>query len=92
MLTREETERYHIFYGRASGIPECCIYFFNTWWENNLDSGLGGKYITYQPDNVGYVCCPNCIRTGNYVRVILNCKDAPDIIERWVKEEKRGPK
>ncbi len=63
--------------GRHSGIPECCVYFFVTWWQDSCDDwrahrsydAFKGMAEAIHRVAWGYVVCPQCMLSGHYVRL-----------------------
>lgn len=67
--------------GRHSEIPDCCIYFFCTWWQENCESARHEDYELLRKvaerihgyekvvRSWGYVACPTCLLTGRKVKL-----------------------
>jgi len=53
------------------GFPDCCIAFWvKKWIWTNLDSKFANDYWKkFKKYNPGYVPCPKCIKTKNFVDV-----------------------
>lgn len=64
---------YHIKFGIHSNIPDCCIYFFLTTWNNwATDKLLDQEYrraMWMIGGNAEYVICPNCLLIGNIKKI-----------------------
>lgn len=63
-------KKYHIKFGIASGIPQCCIKFFVGAWKYHYDN----LTLYYRMTRVGqsqYVQCPKCHKEKREVKLII---------------------
>jgi hypothetical protein len=73
----EKTTKHHLICGRHTGIPECCIRWFNGPW--TIISSISYLREAYWQENdkhvnVDYVRCPACIHDLNIVQIkVCDC-------------------
>ena len=59
---------YHVRYGRHSNIPDCCIRFYLTEWQQHwFDETYRRRHLGRV--SVGYVPCASCISNRTFIHV-----------------------
>lgn len=61
---------YEIHCGRHSGFPDCCIKFYITEWIwHDIDSQFRRDHLKRLEDAPGYIVCPKCLKSKNFIEV-----------------------
>lgn len=72
-MTDHEQKMYDIAFGLHSRIPACCIRFFTDEWGWRRRSDDDPYVRAIRVSKFGYVPCPQCLATGNRVKIRI-CK------------------
>lgn len=86
---------YMIHCGRHSGFPDCCIKFYVTKWIWLVDNPKSKFVENYRKklfkDPPGYIPCPKCFKSKNFVKVKPCPKSCLNLAFIWGKNWWEAP-